>query len=468
MDKRRRSCTTFLVGKKASVDGSTIIARIEDGGSKPNPQRFVVVTPDKQPKKFVSAEYQISISLPDLPLRYTSTPDADDTHGVWAGAGINSENVAMTSSETITNNSKILALDPLVNGIGEADILSLVLPYIYSAKEGVERLGSLLETYGTYESNGISFSDKEEVWYMETIGGHHWVAQRIPDEAYVIAPNRFNITDFDFQSNNTLASNGLEQLINTHHLNPDTDTINLRHIFGSHTEKDMVYNNPRAWYVQRYFNPEVKQEPTSQDLPFLCYANRKISIEDIDYVLSSHFQNTLFDPYGTGTELEKKQFRAIGLNRNLETHILQIRSDVPKEISGIHWLAFGPNTFTWFVPFYSNVNSTPDSYATTPTTYDPTSLFWMIRHIAVLGDSDYSLYSGLVQSYQKRALTNFYHQQEVADDYMLTHLDSQVTDYLETVNQQLATSSLNFVISLLGDMVNLGADNMLLNFPVGD
>ncbi|XOW22198.1 C69 family dipeptidase [Lactococcus cremoris] len=62
-----------------------------------------------------------------------------------------------------------------------------------SAREGVERVGQLLEKYGTYESNGMAFSDKDEIWWLETLGGHQWAAIRIPDDAYVIAPNRLNI-----------------------------------------------------------------------------------------------------------------------------------------------------------------------------------------------------------------------------------------------------------------------------------
>ena len=57
----------------------------------------------------------------------------------------------------------------------------LTFNVIRSAREGVERLGMLLEQYGTYESNGIAFSDKDEIWWMETIGGHHWIACRVPD-----------------------------------------------------------------------------------------------------------------------------------------------------------------------------------------------------------------------------------------------------------------------------------------------
>ena len=53
-------------------------------------------------------------------------------------------------------------------GIGEEDIVVLVLPYINSAREGVKRLGSLLEQYGTYEKNGIAFQDANEIWWLET------------------------------------------------------------------------------------------------------------------------------------------------------------------------------------------------------------------------------------------------------------------------------------------------------------
>ena len=50
-------------------------------------------------------------------------------------------------------------------GIGEEDFLTLVLPYIKTAREG-ERLGALLEEFGTYEMNGVAFSDVDEIWWL--------------------------------------------------------------------------------------------------------------------------------------------------------------------------------------------------------------------------------------------------------------------------------------------------------------
>ena len=58
--------------------------------------------------------------------------------------------------------------------------MTLVLPYIHSAREGVLRTGALLEQYGTYEPNGMAFADAGEVWWLETIGGAPSGARRGP------------------------------------------------------------------------------------------------------------------------------------------------------------------------------------------------------------------------------------------------------------------------------------------------
>ena len=59
------------------------------------------------------------------------------------------------------------------------------------------RLGSLLEQYGTYEMNGIGFQDVNEIWWLESIGGHHWIAKRVPDDEAVVMPNQQGIDFLD-------------------------------------------------------------------------------------------------------------------------------------------------------------------------------------------------------------------------------------------------------------------------------
>ena len=150
-------------------------------------------------------------------------------------------------------------------GIGEEDIVYLVLPYIHTAREGVLRLGKLLEKYGTYEMNGIAFQDVHEIWWLETIGGHHWIAKRVPDDAYVVMPNQLGSDQFDLEDalgakKNHLCSADLDNFIENNHLDLSWNgVLNPRDAFGSHDDSDHVYNTPRAWFMLRYLNPHSKK-----------------------------------------------------------------------------------------------------------------------------------------------------------------------------------------------------------------
>ena len=107
----------------------------------------------------------------------------------------------------------------------------------------------------------------------------------------------------------------------------------------------------------------------------------------IKKLMSSHYQGTAFDPYHL--ERDKAPFRSIALNRNLELHILQIRNNVPASIAGVHWLAFGPNTFNAVVPFYANIDDTPIPYRNTSTEYSIDDMYWLTHTISALGDQNY-------------------------------------------------------------------------------
>lgn len=457
--RKQGACTTILVGKGASIDGSTLIARSEDGHEALLPQRFVVVNPSEQPRHYQAVISGCKVELPDDPMRYSSIPDAIGNQGVWAAAGINAENVGMTATETITTNPRILGLDPYVDeGLGEEDLVTLVLPYIHSAREGVERLGDLLTTYGTYEPNGIAFNDKDEIWWLETIGGHHWAAVRIPDDSYVVAPNRMNIDTFDFDSANTLCSSDLKALIDDNLLNPNFEGYNLRHIFGTSSIKDTLYNNPRVWYGQSYFG-NVSNDPQNAELPFICQASRKITVEDVKFLISSHYEDTKYDPYGDAPEAGL--FRPIGINRNHNTHIIQIRNNVPSELAGIHWLAFGPNTFNVAVPFYANVNDTPACYRDATATFDLNNMYWLSATTALLGDTDYAHYVDLRDTYELDTMSELRFIQNTTD------AKGKNAD-LKAANEKMATVALKQQTELLGKMVTSGSKRMKLRYDFND
>lgn len=414
------ACTTILVGKDASYDGSTIIARNDDSGSGHyTPKKFAVVKPQEQPKEYKSVISHVTIPLPENAYRYTSMPNALEGEGIWAACGVNEKNVGMTATETITSNERVLGADPLAvyqpaagdkpekaGGIGEEDLVVLVLPYISTAREGVVRLGKLLEEYGTYEMNGIAFSDAQEIWWFESVGGHHWIAKRVPDDAYVVMPNqqgidRFNLKDALGEQKECMCSADMEDFITQNHLDltmgfSSRIEFNARLAFGSHEDSDHVYNTPRAWYMLRYFNPHSCKwdgpaadfRPDSDDLPWCMKPERKVTLEDVKYVLSAHFQGTPYDPYREcGDTSMGGAYRAIGVNRTDFLGLVQIRPYMPEAFRSIEWVAFASNVFNAMIPLYTNVEQVPEYLSNTTKEVSTDNFYWSCRLIAALSDA---------------------------------------------------------------------------------
>ena len=362
-------------------------------------------------------------------------PDAkveDKGEGIWAASGVNEAQVGMTATETITSNPRVLGADPLVTyqpksddqeeiagGIGEEDIVYIVLPYIHSAREGVQRLGSILEKYGTYEMNGIAFEDVNEIWWLETIGGHHWIARKVPDEVYVVMPNQLGMDEFDLEDalgeqKNYMCSPDMKEFIEKYHLNPSMDgSLNPRDAFGSHDDSDHVYNTPRAWFMERYLNPnsyswdgpDADYTPVSDDIPWCMVPEKKVTVEDVKYVLSSHYQGTPYDPYGAyGDKSMNGAYRSIGINRNDFMSLIQMRPDQPEDSRAIEWVAFASNAFNVMAPFYADIDETPEYFANTTGEVSTENFYWSSRMIAAMADASYKKSIFHIERYQEHVM----------------------------------------------------------------
>ena len=510
-------CTTILIGKAASYDGSTIIARNEDSpGGVFEPKKMHVVMPAEQPRTYTATASHLTIELPEEPMRYTSVPDALAGHGIWAAAGINAANVAMTATETITSNERVLGADPLVayrpargtrgeegyeperpGGIGEEDMVTLVLPYIRSAREGVKRLGALLERYGTYEMNGIAFADVDEIWWLETVGGHHWIAKRVPDDVYVTMPNQLGIDSFDLADaegaqREHMASADLRAWMAAHHLDLTlatsavgfsraertdvADVFNPRHAFGSHSDSDHVYNTPRAWYMQRCLNPSDRWDgpgatygPESDDIPWSRVPERKLTIEDVKYVLSAHYQGTPYDPYGkAGTTATRGMYRPIGINRNGQLAVLQIRPSCPESSRSVQWMAFGSNVFNALVPLYANVETAPAYLENTTERVTSESFYWANRIIAALADARFNDNATHIEQYAEK-IGWMGHAMLHATDARVAELpDEDVPAVLEQANEQMAEDLKRETETLLGQVLRTTSLAMRNAFALSD
>ena len=452
-------CTTILVGKKASNDNSTMIARTDDGSI--TVKKLIKVSGEKQLRKYTSTIGHLTVELPDEALACTYTPNVLSNEGMWPTTGINEVNVGMTATETITSNPRVLGADPLVRykkaktkkekdipgGIGEEDLVALVLPYIRSAREGVLRLAKLLEQYGTYEMNGIAFNDENEIWYMETIGGHHWMARRVPDDAVVIMPNQLGIDYFDFddafgKGKEFLCSADLMEFIKKNHLDLNNGgDFNPRWCFGSHTDADHVYNTPRAWFMGRFLcpttykweGPDADFGPESDNIPWCFVPEKKITVEDVKYILSTYYQGTPYNLYTSVEHPEKGMYRPIAKNNTDTMGLCQIRGDVKGASKSIEWVCFACTAFDTFVPVYTAGKI--DKYLSgTKEDVSTDSFYWNSRLINILADANFGSCVQIVERYQNITMCRAH---EIINEYDAKFEASGDVDVLDEANVKL-------------------------------
>ena len=477
------SCTTILVGKNATYDGSTMMARTEDAPAGHFfEKKHVVIKPPDHPKLYKAVSSKFQNDLPDNPLQYTSMPMVRyDDLGTYGEAGVNVKNVAVSATETISSNALVLGADPLVDkGLGEEDILTIVLPYISTAKEGVIKLGEYLEKHGTYEMNGVGFQDENEVWWLETIGGHHFIAKRVPDDSYVVGPNQQGIQFFDFvdafgEKKDHICSKDMLEFITKNHLDltfkkaedlAKVTKFDVRAALGSHSDFDRVYNTPRAWFMHKYLAPKkYKWEgpnadftPESDDLPWSLQPDHKITIEDIKYLMSSYYQGTKFNPYGRHGDLSfAGKYRPIGVNRNDFVTLTQIRPYVPDEIKCLEWIAVGSCAFNVFLPQYSRVDDTPKYLRDVTKDVSTETFYWQNRLIGALADPHYNEAMVWIDRYQNKMAAKGH---ELMNLYDKKYLENKDKKMLETANEEICQIFKKETTDVLGKVLHTASLKM--------
>ena len=215
-----------------------------------------------------------------------------------------------------------------------------------------------------------------------------------------------------------MCSKDLREFIEENYLNLSLDgSLNPRDAFGSHDDSDHVYNTPRAWFMERYLNPhtykwdgeQADYTPASDDIPWCLKPEKKVTIEDVKYVLSAHFQGTPYDPYSSyGEKSMKGAFRSIGVNRNDFLSVIEMRpeqADITENTGSIiQWVAFASNAFNVLVPFYGEVEITPEYVSNTTGEVSTDNFYWASRMIAAMADASYRSSLFHIERYQMHVM----------------------------------------------------------------
>jgi len=393
------ACTTIIVGKQTTADGSIMIARNEDAGDATEAQNMELFPARKEAGLFVGNSVSntenntFTMKLPPNALEYVAFPHCQSLgkkNPSFAETGINQYGVAISATETIFNSDQALKADPYLvkTGLTEDSITSVILPYAVSAKDGVQLLGRMIEQTGAGEGFGVAFSDRNEAWYLETASGHHWLAQRIPDQSVFFSANqgRFQQTDFD-DPMQVLSSPGLHKFAVKNRLyDPAKGSFNFFTCCVSDIEHDRTYNYPRMRELLKFF-AGISYKNENGLYPVFVQPNRKLSVQDLKQALRNHYNSTAHDPYLH--QNPKEPYRPISVMRTALSHITQTRPELPSDIAVIQYIAIGMTDLSAYIPFYSGLRKVPKGYQGNRGTIAGDSLFWQYRKLQALVLQDY-------------------------------------------------------------------------------
>lgn len=399
------------------ADESRIYARSDDASASKGVKFVYYPETESGPEEFRAIDSPFRCKLPSGRLGFSALERAN-LPGHWGEAGFNSVGVGMSATETIFSSKKVLALDPYVeDGLAENSVFDIVLPYVKSAREGVERLSSLIEEKGSAEGFGIAFMDNRETWYLENAGGHRWLACRMPDDKYMVSGNQSRYRDYDpADKDNYLASADLVEFARENGLCTE-EKFDFHEAYSLESENDKTYNYPRVWALQKLFTPSVETDVRVNDFPVYQKADRKLTISDLRNAFRYHYDGTEHDPYLHSNP--KEPYRPISIFRTINTHIMQVRPWLPKEIGCLDYVAMGMADLGLFLPLYQGVKSYPKAYGRVERHCEGKSAYWTFRKVMCLGMTDYNRYAPVIkETYRRLEEENDQRQKEMEAEYL--------------------------------------------------
>ncbi len=394
------ACTNFLVGKYASVDGSTMITYSADSYA-------LFGELYHWPAKKYSQGEMLKVYEWDSGKYLGEIAQASQTYNVVG----NMNEYQVTIGETTFGGREELA-DP--DGIIDyGSLIYIALQRAKTAREAIKIMTDLVAEYGYY-SGGESFSigDPNEIWVLEMIGkgkgnrGAVWVAVRIPDDCISAHANQSRIHQFPLKDpKNCLYSK---------------DVISFAREKGYYTGKDEYFSfskayNPLDFGGQRFCEARVwsffnkcnkdmakfvtyAQGKTQEPMPLYIKPDKKLSLADIQGMMRDHYEGTELDwtndigagpfksPYRWAPltwkvdSVEYCNERPIATQQSGFVFTSQMRSWLPNSIGGVLWFGTDDAAQTVFTPMYCSVTEVPECYREGNGdlyTFSWTSSFWI-------------------------------------------------------------------------------------------
>lgn len=427
------ACTNFIVGKKASADGSVICSYNAD-------------------------DYGLFIGLCHYPagkhekgsVRKIYDWDTNVYHGQIAEAEVTYNVIGNINEYQVSiGETTFGGREELVDTTGILDYGSLIyiaLQRSKTAREAIKVMTTLTDKYG-YCSGGETFTicDPNEAWIMEMIGkgpgrkGTVWVAVRIPDDAICAHANQSRIRTFNQKDKKNVMFS--------------KDCITFAREKGWFSGKDADFSfceayaypdfsgrrfcEARVWSFFNHFSTDMERYlpyaegkvKDAEPMPLWIKPNRKVSVQDIQECMRDHYEGTPFsldkDP-GQGVwnmpyrptpltyKVDGKEYfneRPTSTQQTAFSYVAQLRSWLPRQIGGVLWFGNDDGNMVAYTPIYCGNTSQPECYNTKgadAVTFSMKNAFWVCNWVSNMVYPRYSLMFGSLKSVRDSLETSYF------------------------------------------------------------
>eukprot|EP01029_Cantina_marsupialis_P030806 TRINITY_DN846_c1_g5_i1.p2 TRINITY_DN846_c1_g5~~TRINITY_DN846_c1_g5_i1.p2 ORF type:complete len:538 (-),score=109.07 TRINITY_DN846_c1_g5_i1:10280-11893(-) len=399
------SCTSIMVGKKASTDGSVITSHTCDGRYRTwleveKGKKYKKSTTDKVYKGKLKTETPWDMRKVEL---VGEIPQAKETFSF-----LNTAYPCLNEKQLAIGETTIVGPKELVNEKGMfliEELERIALQRCSTARDAIKLIGKLIKKYG-YGDWGecITIADKKEVWQLEIFGegpdkiGGVWAAQRIPDDHVGVSANIsrigvLNLKDKDY----FMASDNVFSVAKDLKRWDGKEEFKFWKAYGK-VEKPFKI---REFFILNALAPSLNLDFEADELPFSVKPDKKVSVRDVIALYRETYEGTKYDMTQNLKVIKKKyndKKEEIGVdtiqapnahpwptrdNRNLYnflkegsveyqrtvavawcsySHIIQLRDWLPDEIGGRAWFSFDNPAQSPRIPIYSGTTELPESF----------------------------------------------------------------------------------------------------------
>ena len=456
------ACTNFLVGKDASVDGSTMVSYAADSYAL---YGFLHHSPAADYAEGAVRE----VKDWDTGKSLCTIPQVAHTYNVVG----NMNEHQLTIGETTWGGRAELETG---EGIDYGSLIYIALERCKTAREAIKCMTDLVAEYG-YASSGETFSiaDPNEVWLMELIGkgkvekGAVWVATRVPDDCIAAHANQARVTTINFKDKeNWMWSKDVVKFARKqgYYTGKKDEDFNFQEAYAPYDFSSLYVCEARVWSFFRKFSDDMDKyfdfasgktfvetggKYAGERMPLYIKPNHKVNAQELKNCMRDQYEGTPLDitqgpdagpwnsklRYGSlGFKLDSVQYwfeRPIATQQTAWSFVAQMRGYESAKAGGILWFGVDDAASTVYVPMYSTITEVPECFQEGNGdlyTYSPTAAWWTYNIVA---NWAYTKYSAMMPDIKKvqAAWEDKFNAQVEAIDAQVAEMDpAKATEFL--------------------------------------